>query len=92
MNIQHKETERGGSFYMAEGSEVKAEIVYTRSGNSLVIEHTEVDEALRGQDFGYELVEQVVTHARQNELKVTPVCRFAKAVFDKRQQYSDVLA
>jgi predicted GNAT family acetyltransferase len=92
MNIQHKETDRGGSFYMSEGDEVRGEIVYAKSGDSIIIEHTEVDEALRGKDFGYDLVEQVVSYARQNELKVVPVCRFAKAVFDKKKDYSDVLA
>jgi predicted GNAT family acetyltransferase len=92
MNIQHKETEGGGSFYMPEGDDIKAEIVYARSGQNLVIEHTEVDEELRGKNFGYDLVGRVVEYARENDLKVVPVCRFAKAVFDKKEEYSDVLA
>ncbi len=77
---------------MSEGDEVIGEIVYAKSGKSLVIEHTEVDEELRGKDFGNDLVDQVVTYARQNELKVVPVCHFAKAVFQKKKEYSDVLA
>jgi len=92
MNIQHKETEHHGKFYMSEGDDLRAEIVYARSGKTLIIEHTEVKEELRGNDFGYDLVEKVVEHARTNGLKVVPVCAFAKAVFEKKKEYGDVLA
>lgn len=92
MHIQRKDGRFHSKFYVEEdGSEV-AEIVYTKKDDVLVIEHTEVDEALRGRNMGYELVEKVVEYARENKFKIEPVCPFAAAVFEKKEEWSDVLA
>ena len=92
MIIQHKEGANRGLFYVEDDGDVVAEIVYARSSdNTLIIEHTEVDEALKGHNVGFELVHKVVDFARTHGLKVSPVCPFAKAVFDKRADFKDVL-
>ena len=93
MVIQHREKESRGMFFIEEEGEIIAEIVYAKGGDSLIIiEHTEVDEKLKGQNIGYELVHHVVEYARSHNLKVSPICPFAKAVFDKRADFHDVLA
>jgi uncharacterized protein len=92
MLIQHKETGNRGIFFIEDEGEILAEIVYANGGaNMIIIEHTEVDDRLRGQNIGYELVHKVVEHARMQGLKVSPVCPFAKAVFDKKPDFRDVL-
>ena len=92
MVIQHKENDHRGMYFIAEDDEIIAEIVYARGGgNTLIIEHTEVDERLKGQNIGYELVHKMVEHARLHGVKLTPVCPFAKAVFDKKADFRDVL-
>lgn len=92
MLIQHKESGKRGMFYIEDDDEIIAEIVYADGGNNtIIIEHTEVDERLKGQNIGYALVHKVVEHTRLHGLKVTPVCTFAKAVFDKRADFKDVL-
>lgn len=92
MVIQHKESGKRGMFYIADDDEIIAEIVYANGGNNLIIiEHTEVDERLKGQNIGFELVHKTVEYARTHGLKITPVCPFAKAVFDKRADFKDVL-
>lgn len=93
MLIQHKEGKTRGMFFIEEEGEVIAELVYASGGdNTIIIEHTEVDEQLRGQNIGYELVHRTVEFARNKGLKISPVCPFAKAVFDKKPDFQDVLA
>lgn len=92
MKIQHKEGKTRGMFFIEEDGEIIAELVYGNGGeNIIVIEHTEVDDRLRGQNIGYELVHRTVEYARMHGLKVSPVCPFAKAVFDKKPDFGDVL-
>ena len=93
MTIQHKEGNSRGMFYVEDDGDIVAEIVYAKGGDDvLIIEHTEVDEELQGHNIGYELVHKTVDYARSHGLKVSPVCPFAKAVFDKRADFKDVLA
>jgi predicted GNAT family acetyltransferase len=92
MQIQHKQMDSKGAFFVAMDGEELAELVYAVSGNNLIIEHTGVEDELRGQNIGYELVHHAVEYARSHQMKVVPVCRFAKAVFDKKPDFSDVLA
>lgn len=93
MLIQHKEGKNRGMFFIEDDGEILAEIVYASGGdNTIIIEHTEVDDRLRGQNIGFELVHKTVEHARMYGLKISPVCPFAKAVFDKRADFKDVLA
>lgn len=94
MHIQHKMSGTHGLFYIpGEEGDRAAELVYavTEDGN-MIIEHTGVDEELRGQNIGYELVHAAVEHARKYDLKVVPVCPFAKAIFKKKPDFEDVLA
>lgn len=93
MTIQHKEDANRGFFIMEDEGEVVAKLAYARSSdNIMIIEHTEVDKELRGGNLGYELVHKTVEFARTHGMKVSPVCPFAKAVFDKKPDFSDVLA
>lgn len=93
MIIQHKGDVTKGLYFLAEEEEMVAEIVYAPGGEGLIIiEHTRVDDGLRGQNVGYELVHKVVDHARRNGLEIIPVCPFAKSVIEKRPDFQDVLS
>ena len=79
-------------FYVESDGKVEAEMVYhMTTPNKMVIEHTEVDDELRGQNVGYELVHAAVEYARQHQIKITVWCPFAKKVFDKKADWGDVL-
>ncbi|HZF64238.1 MAG TPA: GNAT family N-acetyltransferase [Chitinophagaceae bacterium] len=92
MTIEHKQKDAKGMFFIQGDDGVLAEIVYAVTGNKMIIEHTEVDEELRGENIGFQLVSHVVDYARTHQHKVVPVCGFAKAVFDKKPEFRDVLA
>lgn len=59
--------------------------------DKLIIDHTEVDSSLKGKGVGYRLVEASVQYARDNQIKIIPLCPFAHAVFKKNAEYHDVL-
>ncbi len=93
MHIQHKEEEGRGSFVINKNDKVVAEMTYTLpSRGKIIIDHTEVDDVLRGKNVGNELVDYAVDYARKKGLKVIPVCPFVKAVFDKKGRIRDVLS
>ena len=68
-----------------------AEMTYTVAGSRVIIDHTTVDDALRGTGAGRKLVEAAVQWARAAKVKLLPLCPFAKSVFDKTPAYADVL-
>jgi uncharacterized protein len=92
MLIQHKQVGGKGLFYVGSDGNILAELVYTMpSPAKMIIEHTEVSDELRGQNVGYELVHTAVEYARKHNIKIIPLCPFAKSVFDKKPEFHDVL-
>ena len=81
-------------FYVndANGNQV-AEIVFVPTGEHLsIIAHTDVDESLKGQGVGKQLVAKVVEKMRGENRKIIPLCPFAKHEFDKTREYDDIRA
>jgi len=92
MVIQHKQVGGKGIFYVGQEGAILAELVYTKpSTDKMIIEHTEVDDTLAGKKVGLQLVTMAVDYARKQQLKIIPLCLFAKSVFDKKAELRDVL-
>jgi len=93
MDILQKQNGSKGSFYIQPENETLAEMTYSMAGDSLmIIDHTEVADELRGKNIGYQLVKKSADFAREHQLKIIPLCPFAKSVFDKkREEFKDVL-
>ena len=79
-------------FYVGQDGAILAEMVYTMTPNKMIIEHTEVDESLEGKGVGKQLVHTAVEYARTHNIKIVPLCPFAKSVLDKMTEWQDVLA
>lgn len=93
MEIKHRKTEKGGSFYYEVNGQQQAEMVYINSGEKLIIiDHTDVDASLQGQGIGKMLLGKLVEYVREKEIKVIPLCPFAKATFEKTPEWQDVLS
>ena len=93
MTIQHKQAGTKGVFFINEDEEMLAELTYSMTPeNQMMIEHTQVDEELRGGNLGYELVHKAVDYARSHQYTVIPLCQFARAVVEKKPEFKDVLA
>ncbi len=69
-----------------------AELTYTVAGSRVILDHTSVDDSLRGTGAGRELVKAAVEWARANDRRLIPLCPYARSVFDKTPEYRDVLA
>ena len=92
MEIQQKDNGERGKFFVEMEDQIVGEIIYSWQGHDrIIIEHTEVDESLKGKGIGKQLVEKSVEFAREKGIKVVPICTFAKAVFHKTPEFSDVL-
>ena len=82
---------RGAFAFESEGKRL-AEMTYSVAGDGMVIiEHTDVNSALRGTGAGKKLLAALIDWARAEGKKVIPLCPFAKSVFEKTPEYQDVL-
>lgn len=88
---QINDTRRGYFEAIEEGNEA-GKMTYTWAGDSkFIIDHTEVSADFNGKGVGKKLVMAAVEYARTNNLKIIPLCPFAKSVFDKVEEINDVL-
>ena len=92
MVVAHEERGHRGAFVIEKDGTRLAELTYTVAGSRVILDHTTVDDALRGRGAGKKLVEAAVEWARAGNRKLMPLCPFARSVFDKTPGYRDVLA
>jgi len=92
MDIKLEKSEHKGAFFIEKDGERAAEMTFTMAGEKrMIIDHTEVGDSLRGTGAGKKLVFAGVEYARENGLKLLPLCPFAKAIIDKTPELQDVL-
>lgn len=65
---------------------------YDRSGDRLVLTHTEVPEALAGHGVGSRLARGVLELLRRDGRKAVLACDFMAAYAQKHPEFSDVVA
>lgn len=88
---QEDDGKHGRLFLLVDGQEL-AEMTYTWAGSTLlIIDHTAVAEALKGQNAGMTLLKKVVEFARQKRVQILPLCPFANQAFQKTPEIRDVL-
>lgn len=80
---------KGRYVYARDGDE--AELTFVRVGDSeIVVDHTFVPPAWRGQGIAESLVQQVVEDARRQGFKIKPVCPYVVAAFRRHPEWVDV--
>ena len=89
--IQHERNGHRGAFFLERDGERLAQMTYTVAGSRVIIDHTDVDDRLRGTGMGRKLVDAAVQWARDENARLMPLCPYAKSVFDKTPDYADVL-
>lgn len=78
------------AFQHEEGGKIDAEISWTQLGDVMVVDHTFVDDALRGQGIARQLVDRAAAYAREKQYKIEPVCSYVASAFTKSTDYDDV--
>jgi len=92
MEIEHIVQDTKGVFRGIRDGEIAGEMTYTRVGkDKMIIDHTEVNPTFKGKGVGFKLVKHAVEFARENEVKIIPLCPFARSVFDRTEAFRDVL-
>ena len=87
MIVQHEEGPTKGRYWSDDG----AELTYSVAGKTLIIiDHTEVPEALAGQGVGLALVTRAVDEARAAGRKIVPLCPYAFSQFRRHPDWRDV--
>ncbi len=90
--ITHHDTETKGEFVLLRDGLQAGKMTYSKMGKSkIIIDHTEVEEPFKNTGAGRELVEYGVEWARKNNVKVLPLCPFAKNLIDRDPDLQDVL-
>lgn len=69
-----------------------AEVTFPEiSENTVNINHTFVDDSLRGQGIAGELMKAVAEELRKSGIKAVLSCSYAVSWFQKHEEYKDVL-
>ena len=89
--VSHVPAGHKGAFVIERDGKRLAEMTYTSAGSKIIIDHTDISDALRGTGAGRRLVEAAVEWARAEKRTILPLCPFAKSVFDKTPELRDVL-
>ena len=63
---------------------------YIQDGKNFVITHVGVHPELRGQGVAGRIVEASLAHARENSLRVIPMCSYAAAYIRRNPQHAEL--
>jgi uncharacterized protein len=91
--VEHEEAERRGMFFVVRDGKRVAAMTYARTDDhEIVVDHTEVDDSLKGQGVGRKLLDALVVWARATQTRVRATCPYALAQFNKDPSIRDVYA
>lgn len=90
--IQLKLDSRGrGAFYIQENDVKVGEMVVGISGTALTVYHTEVNPEMEGNGLAKQMLDKMVTYAREKKLQVIPLCEYVSAQFKRHpDDFADV--
>lgn len=90
IELKLKETGQG-AFVIEEGDARIAEMEIAITNGNLTVYHTEVADALKGKGVASKLLSTMAAYARENKLKVIPLCPYVLAQFKRHpDQYADI--
>ena len=90
--VKLKINDKNGMFYIDVDGKHEAMMTFVFAGeDKIIIDHTEVNPGNEGKSFGKKMVIKAIEFAREKNIKIIPLCPFAKSVFDKTPKFRDVL-
>lgn len=91
VRIEREEQENKGRFVIYENDEFAGEMTYVwAEASKFIIDHTSVEQKFGGKKYGQMMLMKAVEFAREKDVKILPLCPFAKAQFDKDSSIADV--
>jgi len=93
MKIEKHDDGKKGYFELLDDKKQLGKMTFTWAGpKKFIIDHTEVDPGYKGEGLGRKLVKAGVDFAKENKLKIIPLCPFAKKIIEKNEEFQEVLA
>ena len=86
--VHNKEEQR----FEAEVNGQLAEADYSLRDDRIIFTHTGVPRSIGGQGVASKLIKTALDYARENNLKVVPLCSFVAAYMRRHREYQDLLA
>ena len=84
--------EKNGNFNITTEGRKIALMTFVFAGDTkIIIDHTEVNEGNNGKGYGKMMVAKAVEYAREKNIKIIPLCPFAKKVIEKTPEFQDIL-
>lgn len=83
-----------GKFYIGDDeANPIAEITFKeKDAQTIIVDHTYVSDELRGQGIAGKLVEVIVDFAREEKVKIVPLCPYVLSKMEKTPAYEDLIA
>ena len=78
------------AFQGTQDGQVIAEISWTMLSDVMVMDHTFVSPDLRGQGVAKKLLDRAADYARENNLKMEPICSYVVTAFERYDDYNDL--
>lgn len=92
MEMLQEDNGKKGKFYILEDGIQEAEMTYIWAGTDrMIIDHTAVNELLKGKSAGKQMLMKAVSFAREKGIKIIPLYPFAHSMFKKLAEIRDVL-
>lgn len=93
VSIEREELNGVHEFVLRINGERHGYLEFTRPEVGLMrIEYVEVSPGMRGTGLGRQLVSKAMQFARETELRVIPICSYARAVIQRDPAMSPLLA
>ncbi|MCA0348843.1 MAG: N-acetyltransferase [Bacteroidetes bacterium] len=92
MEVKLNINDKNGIFYIEVDGKTEAKMTFLFAGDEkIIIDHTEVNPGNNGKGYGKMMVQKAVEFALEKNIKIIPLCPFAKSVFDKTPEFRTVL-
>lgn len=91
MKVIHENNSRGGIFKTIENGMEIGELTYTWDNGVMIIDHTGVISSYSGRGVGKNMLRKAVEYARENQVKIYPVCSFARKEMNENADLQDII-
>ena len=86
-----RDNEQEGRFELLLENAVVGWVEYRPAGDSVILSHTEIDEALEGQGLGGRLASWVLATLRERGRTIIPLCPFIAAYIERHPEQADIV-
>ena len=84
--------ENSNWFFIKLGQGKAAYIKYTRTDDTISVDHTYTPEEFRGRGLARRLMLAVIEYAKRNNLRIIPNCSYAQYFFEKNPEFKYLIA